>query len=49
MGNAYRFSVGEPEGKIPLDVGGKIILDWILEKMEWKCLDCVDLAQDRNQ
>jgi hypothetical protein len=33
--NAYRILVGKPEGKRPLgrhDVGGWIILKWILEK-----------------
>jgi hypothetical protein len=36
--NAYRILVGKPEGKRPLrrpedlDVGGRIILEWILER-----------------
>jgi hypothetical protein len=33
--NAYRVLVGKPEGKRPLgrlDVGGRIILRWILER-----------------
>jgi hypothetical protein len=35
--NAYRVLVGQPEGKNPLedlDVGGRIILKWILEKQD---------------
>jgi hypothetical protein len=28
--NAYRVLVGNPERKRPLDVGGRIILKWIL-------------------
>jgi hypothetical protein len=30
--NAYRILVGKPKEKEDLDVGGKIILKWILEK-----------------
>jgi hypothetical protein len=30
--NAYRVLVEKPEGKRQLGVGGKIILEWILEK-----------------
>jgi hypothetical protein len=30
--NAYRTLVGKPEGKRPQDVGGWIILKWILER-----------------
>jgi hypothetical protein len=33
--NEYRVLVGKPEGKRPLgdlDVGGRVILRWILEK-----------------
>jgi hypothetical protein len=33
--NAYRIFVGKPDSKIPLedpDVGGRIILEWILER-----------------
>jgi hypothetical protein len=33
--NAYRVLVGNPEGKSPqgrLDVGGSIMLKWILER-----------------
>jgi hypothetical protein len=39
--------VGNPEGERPLgrqDVGGWIILKWILDRM-----DLIDLAQDRDQ
>jgi hypothetical protein len=31
--------VGKPEGKRPQDVGGRIILKWILDKMGWHDLD----------
>jgi hypothetical protein len=27
--NAYRILVGKPEGKRPLDIGGRIIFKWI--------------------
>jgi hypothetical protein len=40
--NAYRSLVGNPEGKRPLgrlDVEGRIILKWILERMGWYGLD----------
>jgi hypothetical protein len=30
--NAYRISMGKPDGKRPLHVCGRIILKWILEK-----------------
>jgi hypothetical protein len=31
---AYKFLVGNPEGKTPVDVdiGGRILLKWVLEK-----------------
>jgi hypothetical protein len=34
--NAYRLLVGKPEGKRPLDqdIGGWIILGWILERWD---------------
>jgi hypothetical protein len=40
--NAYRIFLGKPEGKRPLgdeDVGGWIILKWILYRMGWYGLD----------
>jgi hypothetical protein len=40
--NAGRIWVGKPEGKIPLedqDVGGWIILKWIVDKTGWYGLD----------
>jgi hypothetical protein len=36
--NAYRILLGNPEGKRPLgdqDIGGWIILKWILDRMGW--------------
>jgi hypothetical protein len=30
--NAYSILVGKPEGKRPLDLGRRIILEWILER-----------------
>jgi hypothetical protein len=33
--------------KEDLDVGGRILLKWILEK--WDGMDWIDLAQDREQ
>jgi hypothetical protein len=32
--NSYIILAGRPEGKIPLDVGGRIILRWILERSD---------------
>jgi hypothetical protein len=40
--NAHRILMGKPEVKRPLediDVDGRIILKWILDKMEWYGLD----------
>jgi hypothetical protein len=36
--SAYRILMGKPEGKRPLgtqDIGGRIILKWILDRIEW--------------
>jgi hypothetical protein len=36
-GNAYRILVGKPEGNRPLgrlDVGGRIILEWTLDRQD---------------
>jgi hypothetical protein len=32
-----------------LDVGGRIILEWMLERWDWGGMDWIDLAQDRDQ
>jgi hypothetical protein len=32
-----------------IDVGGRIILRWILEKYDGGSMDWIDLAQDRDQ
>jgi hypothetical protein len=32
-----------------LDVGGRIILEWILKEIGWNGMDWNDLAQDRDQ
>jgi hypothetical protein len=50
--NAYRLLVGKPGGKRPLgrtDVGGWIILGWILGEVGWDDVDWIGLAQDRNR
>jgi hypothetical protein len=50
--NAYRILVGKPEGKRPL---GRPSHRWVNSiKMEvreigWVDMDCIDLAQDRDQ
>jgi hypothetical protein len=50
--NAYRISVGKPEGKRPL---GKPRRRWVdniktdLSEREWDCMDWIDLAQDMDQ
>jgi hypothetical protein len=49
--NAYRILVGnwkEWDHLEDLDVGGRIILESILER-GWGGLDKIDLAQDRDQ
>jgi hypothetical protein len=46
-----KLLVGKPEGKRPLgdqDVGGKIILRWILRNWFRCCGDWMELAQDRD-
>jgi hypothetical protein len=50
--NAYRISVGNPEGKRPL---GRPRRKWVynikinLRETGWDDRDCIDLAQDRDQ
>jgi hypothetical protein len=45
--NAYRISVGKPEGKRPLGRPRRIKMD--LREMGWGVMDWIDLAQDRDQ
>jgi hypothetical protein len=50
--NAYRISVGKPEGKRPL---GRPTCRWVdnikmdLRETGWDGMDWIDLAQDRDQ
>jgi hypothetical protein len=50
--NAYRILVGMPEGKRPL---GRSIIRWednikmYIIETEWNGMECIDLAQDRDQ
>jgi hypothetical protein len=50
--NAYRILVGKPEGKRPL---GRPTRRWVdnikmdLRNIEWDGVDCIELAQDRDQ
>jgi hypothetical protein len=50
--NAYRILAGKPGGKRPL---ARLRHRWVynittdLRKIEWKCMDLIDLAQDRDQ
>jgi hypothetical protein len=50
--NAYRVLVGKPEGKRPL---GRPRCRWMdsvkmrLRGIRWDGMDCIDLAQDRDQ
>jgi hypothetical protein len=50
--NAYRILVGKPEGKGPL---GKQRYRWVdsskmdFREIELDCMDCIDVAQDRDQ
>jgi hypothetical protein len=47
--NAFGILVGMPEGKRPLGRRGRI-LEWILERERgWGRMDCIHLAQDRDQ
>jgi hypothetical protein len=50
--NAYRISVGKPEGKKPL---GRPRCRWVdnikmdLREIGWDGVDCIDMAEDRDQ
>jgi hypothetical protein len=50
--NIYRIFVGKPEGKRPL---GRLIRRWVdnikmdLREIGWDAMDCIFLAQDRDQ
>jgi hypothetical protein len=49
--NAYRISVGKPEGKRPLGRPRRRWEDKIkieLREIGWTCMDWIDLAQDRD-
>jgi hypothetical protein len=49
--NAYRILVGKPEGKRLI---GRPRREWVnnikmdLGEIGWDCMDCIDLAQDRD-
>jgi hypothetical protein len=48
----YRISVGKPEGKRPLGRSRRSWVDNIkmdLRDTGWDDMDCIDLAQDRDQ
>jgi hypothetical protein len=50
--NAYRISVGKPEGKIPLERLRHRRVDNMkmdLREKGWGGMNWIDLAQDRNQ
>jgi hypothetical protein len=50
--NAYRMSVGKPEGKKPLGGPRRRWADNIkmdLGEIRWDGIDWIDLAQDRDQ
>jgi hypothetical protein len=50
--NAYRISVGKPEGKRPLGRSRRRWVDNIkmdLREIGWDGMDWIDLAQDRDQ
>jgi hypothetical protein len=51
-GSAYRILVGKPEGKRPLGRPRRRWVDTIkmgLREIEWVGVDCIDVAQDRDQ
>jgi hypothetical protein len=43
--NAYRILVGKPDGKRPLGDNIKLVL----REIGWDGMDCIHLAQDRDQ
>jgi hypothetical protein len=50
--NAYRILVGTPEGKRPLGRPRRRWVDKIkmdLREIGWDGVDCIDMAQDRDQ
>jgi hypothetical protein len=50
--NAYRILVRKPEGKRPLERPRRRWMDNVkidLTEIGWDGLDCIDLAQDRDQ
>jgi hypothetical protein len=50
--NAYRISMGKPEGKRPLGRPRHIWVDNIkmdFREIAWNGMDWIDLAQDRDQ
>jgi hypothetical protein len=50
--NAYKILMGNPEGKRPLVRPRLMWEDNIrmdLRDIGWGCMDCIDLAQDRDQ
>jgi hypothetical protein len=50
--NAYRISVGKPEGKRPLGRPRRRCVDNIkvdLSEIEWDDMDWINVAQDRDQ
>jgi hypothetical protein len=50
--NAYRISVGKPEGRRPLGIPRRRWVDNIkmdLRETGWDGVDWIDLAQDRDQ
>jgi hypothetical protein len=50
--NAYRILVGKPEGKRPLGRPRRMWVDNIkmdLREIGWNVVDCMDMAQDRDQ
>jgi hypothetical protein len=52
MKNSYRILVGNPEGKRPLGRPKRRWEDNIrldLREIEWEGVDCMHLAQDRDQ
>ena len=49
---AYRVIVGKPEGRRTLGrprIDGRIILRWIIDRLDWGCIDRIDLVQDRDR
>jgi hypothetical protein len=47
--NAYRVSVGKPEGKRPLGTARRRNVSWTLRETDWGGMDWIELVQDADR